>query len=408
MTTATHLECATCGKTYETGQHHCACVCGGPLFVRYDLGRVRQGWNREWIRNGPASIWRYAPVLPVSKPASVVSLGEGMMPLNRLLRLGKRLGAEQFWIKDEGLNPTGSFYARAASCAVSMCVELGITRIALAATPGYASAFAAYAASAGIEAHVFLPRSVPRSAYTECPAFGASVTLISGSLVECERAAQSDARQREAFDVSPLREPYGIEGAKTMGYELAEQMNWELADALVCPAGSGMAIIGLWKAFEELEALGWISSKRPKMIAVEAEGCQPLVRALESGAPQCELFPDPRTLATELCVPQPYASSLLLKLLHASGGTAVAVGDAEILDAGLELASAEGILVAPEGAACLVALQKLLASGVLTKDQKIVVCNTGSGLKHLDLYARRLPKVAASEYDKLGGLITPR
>jgi threonine synthase len=423
------------------------------LLVRYDLDLVRRSWNRDWMRNGPSSIWRYAPVLPVAKPASIVSLGEGMTPLVRAARLEKRLDAQQLWIKDEGVNPSGSFHARGASCAVSMAVELGITKVALASTGSGASAFAAYAASAGIEAHVFMPRGTPESASTECAALGATVTLVAGGLSDCERALAEQARRGGWFDMTALREPYGIEGKKTMGYELAEQLNWELPDAVICPAGSGAAIIALWKAFEEMEALGWISSKRPRMIAVQAEGCQPVVRAFErllksfsesplagargsasvaesvrdlrnhdrkgveegallqdgrSGAECCEPFPNARTLATGLCVPAPLGGALLLAVLRASGGTALAVSDAEILDAGLELARAEGILAAPEGAACVAALRKLLASGFLERDRKIVICNTGSGSKHLPLYARRLPRTATSEYDKLGGLITPR
>ncbi|MGA2436192.1 MAG: threonine synthase [Bryobacteraceae bacterium] len=459
MTTATHLACALCGKTYETGKVCRLCVCGGPLLARYDLDRVRRSWNRDWMRNGPSSIWRYAPVLPVAKPASIVSLGEGMTPLVRAARLGKRFNAqhpdaEQLWIKDEGVNPRGSFHARGASCAVSMAVELGVSKVALASPgDGASGALAAYAASAGIEAHVFMPRGTPQSASTECVALGATVTLVAGGLSDCERALAEQSRRGGWFDMTALREPYGIEGKKTMGYELAEQLNWELPDAVVCPAGSGTAITALWKAFEEMEALGWISSKRPRMIAVQAEGCQPVVRAFESllksfpespladasgsanvaesvrdlrnhdrkgveegalqqggrsGAARCEPFPNARTLATGLCVPEPLGSALLLAALRASGGTALAVSDAEILDAGLELARAEGILAAPEGAACVAALRKLLASGFLERDQKIVICNTGSGSSHLPLYARRLPRTATTEYDKLGGLITPR
>jgi threonine synthase len=384
------------------------CRCGGPLLARYDLETARQSWNREWIKNGPATLWRYAPVLPVSKPSAIVSLGEGMTPLVFAGRLGRRLGAERLWIKDEGLNPTGSFKARGLACAVSMAVELGITKAAIPSAGNAASALAAYAAAAGIEAHIFMPRDVPQANYVECKAFGACVTLVDGLISDCARLVAEGKDRRGWFDMSTLKEPYRVEGKKTMGYELAEQMNWQLPDAVLYPTGGGVGLIGMWKAFEEMEALGWIAGKRPKMIAVQAEGCAPVVKAFESGAAQTEFWHDASTLAAGLRVPKPLADFLILDTLRSSGGTAVAVSDREILDAGLELAACEGIFTAPEGAACVAALRRLLGSGFLAAGERIVIYNTGAGMKYLEAYSTRLPRHAGGEQDKLGGLITPR
>lgn len=408
MTTLTGLECSVCGHWYEPRRPHNLCACGGPLLVRYDLELARRSWSREWIKNGPPTMWRYAPVLPVRKPTAIISLGEGMTPLVHARRLGERLGVRNLWVKDEGLNPTGSFKARGLSCAVSMAVELNIRRAAIPSAGNAASALAAYAAAAGIEAHVFMPRDVPQSSFVECKAFGARVTLVDGLISDCARMAGEGAAREGWFDMSTLKEPYRIEGKKTMGYEVAEQMNWRLPDAILYPTGGGVGLIGMWKAFAEMEALGWIDGHRPKMIAVQAEGCQPIVRAFESGAERCEFYPNAATVASGLRVPKPLGDFLILKALRESGGTAIAASDADLLDAGVELASLEGMFAAPEGAACIAALRKLLANGFLKPDERIVIYNTGSGLKYLEAYSTRFPRTAASEQDKLGGLITPR
>ncbi len=408
MTTLTELECSVCGHRYEPRHAHNLCACGGPLLVRYDLDLARGSWSREWIKNGPPTMWRYAPVLPVRKPAAIVSLGEGMTPLVYARRLGERLGAPHLWIKDEGLNPTGSFKARGLSCAVSMAVELNIRKAAIPSAGNAASALAAYAAAAGIEAYIFMPRDVRQSNFIECKAFGARVTLVDGLIGDCARMAGEAVAREGLFDMGTLKEPYRIEGKKTMGYEIAEQMNWRLPDAILYPTGGGVGLIGMWKAFAEMEALGWIDSHRPRMIAVQAEGCQPIVRAFESGAERSEFYPNAATVASGLRVPKPLGDFLILKALGESGGTAIAVSDADLLDAGVELASLEGMFAAPEGAACVAALRKLLASGFLKPDERIVIYNTGSGLKYLEAYATRFPRTAASEQDKLGGLITPR
>ncbi|HEX8986306.1 MAG TPA: threonine synthase [Bryobacteraceae bacterium] len=408
MTTLTHLECSACGAQYDAGEPRNLCRCGGLLLARYDLDTARQSWSRDWIRNGPSSMWRYTPVLPVRQPASLVSLGEGMTPLIRAVRLGERVGAGNLWIKDEGLNPTGSFKARGLACAVSMARELGVRKLAIPSAGNAAGALAAYAAAAGLEAYIFMPRDVPQSNYVECRAAGAKVTLVDGLIGDCARLVAERGPAEGWFDMGTFKEPYRVEGKKTMGYEVAEQLGWTLPDAIFYPTGGGVGLIGMCKAFDEMEQLGWTVGRRPKMIAVQAQGCAPVVRAFERGAEHAEYFENAATVASGLRVPKPFADALILKILRESGGTAVAVSDQEIIAAGLELASAEGVFAAPEGAAVVPALRKLLASGFLKPEERIVVFNTGSGLKYQDLYSTRFPRLAASEQDKLGGLITPR
>jgi threonine synthase len=408
MNTITHLECSLCQKRYDAGQVHNLCTCGGPLLVRYDLAAAKLNWSRDALLHAPKSMWRYAPLLPVQHESSIVSLGEGMTPLILTKRLGERYGAQDLWVKDEGINPTGSFKARGLSCAISMCVELSINKVAIPSAGNAASAMAAYAAAAGIEAHIFMPRDVPQANFIECKAFGAHVTLVDGLISDCGKivAARKDAEGW--FDVSTLKEPYRIEGKKTMGYEVAEQMGWELPDVVFYPAGGGVGMIGMCKAFAEMEALGWIGPKRPKMIAVQSTGCAPIVRAFEEGHARSEFWEGAQTVASGLRVPKPLGDFLVLDAVRQSGGTAIAVSDSEMLDAGIELATEEGIFAAPEGGACVAALKKLLASGFLKSEERMVIYNTGAGQKYLEAYSTRFPRTTASEQDKLGGLITPR
>ncbi|MBI4908861.1 MAG: threonine synthase [Acidobacteria bacterium] len=408
MNTISHLECSHTGERYEAGQVHNLSKAGYPLLVKYDLEKAREGWSRDWINNAPANMWRYAPVLPVTKPASIVSLGEGMTPMIRTRRLGEKLGATNLWVKDDGVNPTGSFKARGLSCAISMAKELGLTKLAIPSAGNAASALAAYAAAAGMEAHIYMPQDVPQANYIECKAFGAHVTLVDGLISDCAKIVAAKSPVEGWFDVSTLKEPYRIEGKKTMGYEIAEQFQWTLPGAILYPTGGGVGIIGMWKAFQELETLGWITGKKPKMIAVQAEGCMPVVRAYLKGAERSEFFENASTVASGLRVPKPLGDFLILKAVRDSGGTAIAVSDAEALHAGVDLATTEGIFAAPEGAACVAAIPKLLASGALEAGEKIVIYNTGAGLKYLEAYSTRFPRVPGGESDKLGGLITPR
>jgi len=407
MPKATHLECSLCRQRYAADEVQHLCTCGGPLLVRYNLEAIRGAWSRSQVASGPNNMWRYAPVLPPSD-ASIVTLGEGMTALLRAHRLGARLGARNLWIKDEGLNPTGSFKARGLACAVSMAVELGVRTMAIPSAGNAASALAAYAAAAGLEAHIFMPGDVPQANYIECRAFGAHVTLVDGLISDCAKLVAAGVAEHGWYDVSTLKEPYRIEGKKTMGYEVAEQFGWQLPDAIFYPTGGGVGMIGMWKAFDEMQALGWIGGQRPKMIAVQPEGCQPVVRAFERGEPRSQFWEHAATVAAGLRVPKPLGDFLILEALRASAGTAVAVSDAELLDAGIQLAREEGMFAAPEGAACVAALGKLLASGFLKADERIVIYNTGAGLKYLEAYATRFPRTAMSEQDKLGGLITPR
>jgi len=391
MSALSHLECSLCGKRFERGQVLNLCDCGGPLLVRYDLESLRRNWRRDQVALGPNTMWRYAPALP-ARAESIVSLGEGMTPLIRTRRTGVRVGSDNLWVKDEGLNPTGSFKARGLSCAISMAVELGIKKVAIPSAGNAASAMAAYAAAAGIEAHIFMPRDVPQSNFIECKAFGAHVTLVDGLISDCAKIVNDGRATHGWFDVSTLKEPYRIEGKKTMGYELCEQMGWQLPDVIFYPTGGGVGIIGMWKAFDEMEALGWIGSRRPKMIAVQAEGCQPVVRAYEEGEQRSQFWENASTVASGLRVPKPLGDFLILEAVRKSGGTAIAVSDADLIEAGIQLASDEGIFVAPEGAACLAALEKLLARGFLKKDERIVIYNTGAGLKYLEAYSTRFPR----------------
>ncbi|MEO8373212.1 MAG: threonine synthase, partial [Candidatus Solibacter sp.] len=326
MPKATHLECSLCATKYDAAAVANLCTCGGPLLVRYDLGVIRHRWLRRDVASGPANMWRYAPVLPAAE-ASIVTLGEGWTPLVRTRKLGARIGAENLWVKDEGLNPTASFKARGLSCAVSMCVELGIKKVAIPSAGNAASAMAAYAAAAGIEAHIFMPRDVPQSNYLECKAYGAHVTLVDGLISDCGRMVAEQGPKEGWFDVSTLKEPYRIEGKKTMGYEVAEQMGWELPDAIFYPTGGGVGMIGMWKAFDEMEKLGWIGARRPKMIAVQADGCQPVVRAYIENEPRSRFYEGAHTVASGLRVPKPLGDFLVLQAVRESGGTAIAVSD---------------------------------------------------------------------------------
>jgi threonine synthase len=289
-----------------------------------------------------------------------------------------------------------------------MCRELGIRKVAIPSAGNAASALAAYAAAAGIESYIFMPCDVPQANYLECKAYGAHVTLVDGLISDCGRMVAERAASEGWFDISTLKEPYRIEGKKTMGYEVAEQLDWELPDAIFYPTGGGVGMIGMWKAFDEMERLGWIGSKRPKMIAVQAAGCQPVVRAFDENEPRSRFYDNAYTVAAGLRVPKPLGDFLVLDAVRHSHGTAIAVTDEEMLDAGVQLASLEGIYAAPEGAACVAAARTLLGNGFLKASDRIVLYNTGSGIKYPEAYSTRFPRTAASEQDKLGGLITPR
>jgi len=384
----THLECAACGLRHEARRLHNLCrQCGKPLLVRYDLQTAAVSLTKESLKARGPDLWRYREVLPVESDANIVSLGEGFTPLVRASRLGERLGLDQLYIKDEGQNPTQSFKARGMAAAVSMAKELGATKIAVPSAGNAAGALAAYAARAGLEAFIFMPRDTPRANVIECEQTGAHVTLMHGLITDCGAEV---ARRKDAegwFDVSTLKEPYRIEGKKTMGYELAEQFDWELPDVIIYPTGGGTGLIGMWKSFDEMEQMGWIGSTRPRMITVQAAGCAPIVKAFEEGKRFADEFPDAHTTASGLRVPRAIGDFMILDALRASAGTAVAVTDEELIDATKEIGAAEGIFCAPEGAACLPALRKLIANGSVKSDDRVVLFNTGSGVKYLESFS---------------------
>ena len=388
MNNVTHLECAACGTSHAAGNLHNLCIsCGKPLLVRYDLARAGQTLTREALKGRRADMWRYREVMPVSDDANIVTLGEGFTPLLLTPRLGDSVGMMRLYIKDESLNPTQSFKARGMSAAISMAKELGVTKLAVPSAGNAGGALAAYAARAGLEAHIFMPRDTPRANVVECQQLGAHVTLIDGLITDCGAEV---ARRKDAegwFDVSTLKEPYRVEGKKTLGYELAEQLGWELPDVIVYPTGGGTGLIGMWKAFEEMQSLGWIGDARPRMVTVQSEGCAPIVRAFEAGERFAEMFPDAHTVASGLRVPKAIGDFLILDAIRASGGTAVAVSDAELVAAVREIGRLEGIFAAPEGAACLPALRMLIERGLVDTSERVVLFNTGAGIKYLEALA---------------------
>jgi threonine synthase len=401
------IHCSVCDKRYSSAELLNICSCGGPLIVDYDLPKIAASWSKDDLRSASASMWRYHPVLPVEL-SEAVTMGEGFTPLLPLPQLGASLGIPDLWLKDDGQNPTASFKARGMSAAVSVAKKLGVKKLAAPSAGNAASALAAYAASAGLEAHIFMPSDVPMANYIECKAAGAHVTLVDGLISDCGRMV-AERKEREGwFEVSTLKEPYRIEGKKTMGYELAEQFGWELPDAILYPCGGGVGLIGMWKAFAELESLGWTGKKRPKMIAVQATGCAPIARAYKTGAEHSDFWNHAHTVASGLRVPKALGDFLVLNAVRESGGAAVAISDERMLDAALDLARTEGVFAAPEGGACAAAIPGLLTDGVLKASDRVVIYNTGSGLKYLEAYATRFPKSLGAEADKLGGLITPR
>ena len=382
----THLYCSSCKQEYKPGSLLNLCTCGKPLMVAYDLDRAALTLTRDSLRERVASLWRYREVLPVDDDRNVLSLGEGMTPLIKAERLGDALGLSRLFIKDEGINPTGSFKARGMAVAVSMAKELGAKKLAVPSAGNAGGALAAYAAKAGLPAFIYMPNDTPKANIVECEQTGANVTLIDGLITDCGRIIAERKEQEGWFDVSTLKEPYRVEGKKTMGYELAEQLNWELPDVILYPTGGGTGLIGMWKAFDEMERMGWIGSHRPRMVTVQAEGCAPIVKAFAAGASSGAEVPDAHTVASGLRVPKAVGDFIMLDILRTSGGTAVSVTDAELIAAVKEIGSAEGIFAAPEGAACLPALKKLLATGTLDRAERIVLFNTGTGAKYLEVF----------------------
>ncbi|HYN25411.1 MAG TPA: threonine synthase [Pyrinomonadaceae bacterium] len=384
----THLECAACGLKHEAQRLHNLCrECGKPLLVRYDLERAGRSLTKESLSGRRADMWRYREVLPVESDENVVTLGEGWTPLLRTERLGQKLGLRNLYIKDESQNPTQSFKARGMTAAVSMAKELGARKLAVPSAGNAAGALAAYSARAGLECFIFMPRDTPHANVVECEQTGAHVTLMGGLITDCGAEV---GRRKEAegwFDVSTLKEPYRIEGKKTLGYELAEQLGWTLPDVIVYPTGGGTGLIGMWKAFDEMEKMGWIGPERPRMVTVQAAGCAPIVRAFEEGKRFADEFPNAATVASGLRVPRAIGDFLILDALRESGGTAIAVTDEELIAATREIGAAEGLFCAPEGAACLPALRTMIETGQVKPEERVVLFNTGAGVKYLESFS---------------------
>ena len=382
MSRLTHLECTRCGEPYAADRPQTVCPKdGGILYARYDLSAIKKSFSPASLLPLAPTMWRYDAVLPEAKP---VSLGEGLTPMLRSREYSN------VFIKDEGLNPTGSFKARGLSAAVTMARHFGLKKLAIPSAGNAAGALAAYAAAANLEAHIFMPQDVPMANRIECHYYGAHITLVDGLISDCARKVAELKEKPEWsrdgwFDVSTTKEPYRVEGKKTMGYEVAEQLGWKLPQGIIYPTGGGVGLLGMWKAFDEMEQLGFIGPERPNMISVQSKGCAPIVKAWDEDKPASEMWPHASTIAAGLRVPKPYGDYLILDILKKSGGLALAATDAEILAATRHWAKVEGIFAAPEGAASLVAYQKLLASGFFSDDDTVVLFNTGSGLKYLDV-----------------------
>jgi threonine synthase len=409
----THLECTRCGEHYPADRPQSICVKdGGVLYARYDLKAIKRAFSSARLAGRAPTMWRYDAVLPAADP---VSLGEGFTPM---------LPSREYsnvYIKDEGLNPTGSFKARGLSAAVTMARHFALKKLAIPSAGNAAGALAAYAAAAKLEAHIFMPKDVPVANRVECDYYGAHVTLVDGLISDCAKKVaelkESDAWKNEGwFDVSTTKEPYRVEGKKTMGYEVAEQLGWRMPQGIIYPTGGGVGLLGMWKAFDEMEALGWIGSERPKMIVVQSSGCAPIVKAWEEGKQSSEMWTNASTIASGLRVPKPYGDYLILDILKRSKGTAVSATDAEILEATRHWAKVEGIFAAPEGAACLVAYRKLLANKFFKPEDTVVLFNTGNGMKYLDVLDANVartptpakpPAAAKPAARQIGGIIGP-
>jgi threonine synthase len=385
--TLTHLECALTGATYPADQlMNLAPESGKPLLARYDLEKAAQTLTKEALKTREPSLWRYEEVLPVQNREAMLRLGEGWTPIHHAERLGAAIGCPNTLVKDEGVNVTGSFKGRGLCMAVSRAYELGAAALAIPSAGNAAGAMSAYAAAAGLPAHVYMPADVPHVFQVECKELGAQVTLVDGLITDCGVKVQEGVKAHGWFDVSTLKEPYRVEGKKTMGYELAEQMGWTLPDVIIYPTGGGTGLIGMWKAFDEMERMGLIDSQRPRMVTVQSDGCAPMVRAFEQGDEFAEPWQGAATVADGLRVPAAVGDFLILRALRESRGTAIAVSDDDMLHYAREMGRYTGVFPAPEGAATLAAQVKLLEQGWIKPDETVVLFNTGSGLKYAHLW----------------------
>jgi threonine synthase len=379
------IVCPRCRTQFPVSQPLNLCPCGSPLLVRYDLKKARAELPKSALKDRPSSLWRYRELLPLRNDANKVSLGEGFTRLVEARSLARELGLRRVWIKDEAQNPTASFKDRGLCLAVTMAKELGITKVAIPSAGNAGGSLAAYAARAGMEAHVFMPRDTPIANQIEVQQYGAHLTLVDGLIHDCGRLIAERKAAEGWFDVSTLKEPYRVEGKKTMGYEIAEQLEWELPDVIIYPTGGGTGLVGMWKAFDEMAELGWIGSERPRMVSVQASGCAPIVRAFAQGKENAEPWVNARTVASGLRVPVAVADFLMLRALRESNGTALSIEDAEMVAEIPRIGRAEGVFFCPEAAACVVALRRLREQDWIKPDDEVVIFNTASGLKYLDV-----------------------
>ncbi len=382
MSYIAHLDCPECGRVFAAEELHTTCPeCGSPLLARYNLSQARAHLDRDEMKARPCNMWRWRELMPVRDEKHIITLGEGGTPMFRVPRLGAQLGLPQLYIKDEGRNPTGTFKARGLGAAVARAVELGVQGFVIPTAGNAGGALAAFAARAGLPAHVFMPADAPASNQNEVKLAGAHLHLVQGLISDAGRESAALAKETGLFDVSTLKEPYRLEGKKTMGYEIALDLGWQLPDVILYPTGGGTGLIGIWKAFDEMEQLGWIGSSRPRMVCVQATGCAPMVEAFEEGCDHCEFFAGAQTIAAGLRVPKPLGDRLILRAVRQSHGTAIAVTDDEMIAARAQIAASEGIQACLEGAATVAALRKLLASGWVKPDERVVCLSTGTGLK---------------------------
>lgn len=395
-----HLECPKCKECYSTDHSINLCKCGSPLLVKVNMVQVKKVLNMPKLVQRCFNLWRYIELLPVNEE-NIISLGEGGTPLYKLNNMGKKLELVNLYLKDEGLNPTGTFKARGASVGISKVKELGISEICMPTAGNAGGAWASYAAKAKIKAHIYMPKDAPDLAKKESYLAGAEVKLIDGLISDAGSMSSKASNKYGWFDVATLKEPYRIEGKKTMGFEIAEQMNWEIPDWVIYPAGGGVGLIGIWKAILELEELGWTNGKRPKMVAVQADGCAPIVRAYNAGEKESVFWENAQTIAGGIRVPKALGDFLVLDAIYKSGGCAIAVSDDDIVDAMKEMAVEEGLFICPEGAANLVALKKLIAENAINNVDKVVLLNTGTGLKYAELININLPILKASDTARL-------
>jgi threonine synthase len=380
----THLECTRCQRKYPGGEVYTLCECGGPLFARYDLDKAAKNMRPGHLALREPTLWRYDDVLPVDNPDYRISLGEGFTPLLTARRLGAAIGIPRLSIKEESGNPTGSFKARGLSLAVSMAKSLGATDVCLPSAGNAGSALGAYAARGGLKSHVFVPSDIAPMFVMETRAYGAEVVEVDGLITDAGRICAERAAENGWYECATLKEPYRVEGKKTMGYEIAEQLGWKLPDAILYPTGGGTGLIGMWKAFQEMETMGFVGPGRPRMYAVQAEGCAPIVKAFSEGREDAPMWEGAQTLAHGLRVPKALGDFLILRALRESRGAAVAVSDDEIIQGVKDASSHEGLFMAPEGGACVAALRKLRASGHVSPDESVVLFNTGTGYKYVD------------------------